>query len=206
VGDPYVYPGTNILRNRLNIRDQHILDLVELRAAQAGIFILKGRPLTTPVGVDRLKATHKAIFGEIYEWAGQFRENTGSMQKYRPAGYPVVYGPSMYIPQEIDRIFAELKVEKNLCGLTSDAFAERAAFFYGEMDGTHPFREGNSRTLRQFFSDLARQAGYELDWSEIAQTEASREALYRARDEAAMQRKPQALKALILKCLRPRAD
>jgi cell filamentation protein len=119
------------------------------------------------------------------------------MQKYRPAGYPVVYPPAMYIPQEMDRIFAELKKENDLRGLTLDDFAARAAFYYGEMDGVHPFREGNSRTLRQFFSDLARQAGYELDWSPAAASEAGREALYRARDQAAMQRKPEALQAIL---------
>lgn len=201
-GDPYVYPGTDVLRNKLDLRDGELLQAAELELGLHGLLRLTTRPLKLPIGVPRLKAIHKAIFGEIYEWAGQFRENTGSMQKYRPAGYPVVYPPSTYIPQEMDRIFAELKAEKNLRGLSLGAFAERAAFYYGEMDGTHPFREGNSRTLRQFFSDLARVAGYELDWSEVAGTEASREALYRARDEAAMQRKPQALAAILRLCLK----
>jgi cell filamentation protein len=189
VSDSYVYLGTNVLRNKLNLRDQDELDFVERRVGLAGIYNLNASP--------------KAIFGEIYDWAGEFRENTGSMQKYRPAGYPVVYGPSTYIPQEMDRIFAELKAEKGLQSLSLDGFAERAAYYYGEMDGTHPFREGNSRTLRQFFSDLAMGASYELDWSEAAETEASREALYRARDEAAMHRKPQALRAFLRRGLKP---
>ncbi len=77
------------------------------------------------------------------------------MQKYRPQAYPVVYPPSTYIPQEMDRIFAALNAEDNLRGLSLDAFAARAAFIYGEMDETHSFREGNSRTLRQFFNDVA---------------------------------------------------
>jgi len=203
VGDPYIYPGTNVLRNKLGIRDQDELEAIEVEFGLYGLSRLKARPLNLPIGIPRLKAIHKAIFGEIYEWAGQFRENTGSMQKYRAAGYPVVYGPSTYIPQEMDRIFAELKAEKNLGGLSLDAFAERAAFFYGEMDGTHPFREGNSRTLRQFFSDLARQAKYELDWSAVGGGETERQALYLARDEAAMHRKPQALQAILRRCLKP---
>ena len=144
----------------------------------------------------RLKATHKAIFREVYDWAGQFRENIGAMQKYRPMGYPVVYPPSTFIPQEMDRIFAELRSEAKLQGLSLDEFAERAAVYYGDMDGTHPFREGNSRTLRQFFLDLALAAGFRLDWGASGVDEAARQRLYRARDEAAMQRKPAALKAI----------
>jgi len=197
LSDSYVYPGTNVLRNRLNIRNQHILDLVELRSAQAGVYLLQSKPLKLPIGVARLKATHKAIFGEVYDWAGEFRENIGAMQKYRPAGYPVVYPPSLYIPQEMDRIFAELKAENDLRGLSLERFAERAAVYYGEMDGTHPFREGNSRTLRQFFLDVALAAGFTLDWGACGVDEAARERLYQARDEAAMQRKPAALRAIL---------
>jgi fido (protein-threonine AMPylation protein) len=39
------------------------------------------KPLKLPIGVARFKATHKAIFGEVYAWAGEFRENIGSMKK-----------------------------------------------------------------------------------------------------------------------------
>ncbi len=197
--DPYVYPGTNVLRNKLGIVDGESLAEVECSVGQLGLERLRDRPFRLPIGVARIKATHKAIFGEIYEWAGEFRQNIGSMQKYRPAGYPVVYPPSQYIPQEMDRIFAELRQENDLQGLSLDDFAARAAFFYGEMDGVHPFREGNSRTLRQFFSDIALGAGFGLDWSG-----ADRESLYRARDEAAMQRKPEALARILRNGLKAR--
>lgn len=203
MSDPYVYPGTNVLRNRLHIHDQFTLDKFESRAVATGLYSLQLAPLKMPLGVARLKATHRAIFGEVYDWAGQFRENIGSMQKYRPMGYPVVYPPSTYIPQAMDRIFADLKQEDNLRGLSIDPFAARAAFFYGEMDGTHPFREGNSRTLRQLFSDIAREAGYALEWSAAGLDEAARTTLYRARDQAAMQRDCVALAAIIRLCLRP---
>lgn len=31
----------------------------------------------------------------------------------------------------------------------------------------HPFREGNGRTQRAFLRQLAREAGYDLDWSGV---------------------------------------
>jgi cell filamentation protein len=203
VADPYLFPGTDVLRNRLGIYDNGVLEIAERALGQQGLLRLKAQPLRLAIGVARLKATHKAIFGEIFEWAGEFRQNIGSMQKYRPRGYPVVYPPSTCIPQEMDRIFAALKLEDNLRGLSLDAFAARAAFFYGEMDGTHPFREGNSRTPRQFFSDVALGAGYALDWSAAGTDAAARDALYWARDEAAMQRRPEALAAIMRVGLRP---
>ena len=81
MGDPYVYPGTSVLRNKLDLHDQERLAAVELEFGLYGLARLKTAPLKLPIGVARLKATHKAIFGEIYEWAGEFRENIGAMQK-----------------------------------------------------------------------------------------------------------------------------
>jgi fido (protein-threonine AMPylation protein) len=74
--------------------------------------------------------------------------------------------------------------ENYLRGLDPDRFAARLAYFYSELDSTHPFPEGNSRTLRQFTADLALAAGYELDWEPTGLTEDTRNALYVARDRA----------------------
>jgi cell filamentation protein len=203
VSDPYVYPGTSVLRNKFDLRDADALEEVERRVVLAALYKLRMKPLKMPISIARLKATHKAIFSEIYSWAGEFRENTGSMRKWREAGYAVVYGPSTYVAQEMDRIFADLKQEGDLRGLSLDQFAAKAAFYYGEIDGTHPFREGNSRTIRQFFVDLAHGAGFDPDWSACGVDEAAGRALYHARDAAWMQAKPDALCAIIRAGLKP---
>jgi cell filamentation protein len=144
VADPYVYPRTNVLRNKFDLRDQSLLEASEIDLASQGLALLKGKPLKLPIGVGRLQAIHKAIFGDVYEWAGEFRQNIGSMQKYRPQGYPVVYPPSTYIPQEMDRIFAELKLEDNLRGLSLDAFAARAAFSMARWMGRIRFAKATA--------------------------------------------------------------
>jgi cell filamentation protein len=73
-----------------------------------------------------------------------------------------------------------------LLGLDAKAMAQRLAFYYSELDAIHPFRDGNSRTLRAFTSDLAQSAGYRLDWAPIAQTAEQRRRLFHARDLAVM--------------------
>lgn len=50
------------------------------------------------------------------------------------------------------------------------------------MDYLHPFREGNSRTLRTF----TRQAGFDLNWVPSSADAGARDRLYRARDVAVM--------------------
>lgn len=162
--DPYCYPRTNILRNKFDIQDEEELKVAEARVAAVALFALEGDPLRGPMDEHRLRETHRAIFGDIYEWAGSYRTNVGTMTKGRDAGYAVTYSNSQFVPVEMDRIFRELKAENYLCGLAPDRFAERLPYIYSEIDSTHPFREGNSRTLRKFTADLALAAGYELDW------------------------------------------
>jgi fido (protein-threonine AMPylation protein) len=51
--------------------------------------------------------------------------------------------------------------------LDREAFAARLAYYLGEVNAVHPFREGNGRTQRAFFEQLAREAGYTLAWQHL---------------------------------------
>lgn len=64
--------------------------------------------------------------------------------------------------------FRMLKNENYLRNLPRDKFIERVAFYIGEINALHPFREGNGRTQRVFINQLARQAGWNLNFSEIS--------------------------------------
>ena len=201
--DPYCYPDTNLLRNIFNIQDEEELKAAEARVAAVALFALEDEPLQGPMDEQRLKRTHQAIFGDIYEWAGSYRRDVGTMTKGREAGYAVTYGRSQFVPTEMERIFRELAAEKYLCGLNLDRFAERLAYFYSELDSTHPFREGNSRTLRKFTADIALAVGYELDWQPTGRTQESRDGLYVARDRASQLRQYDSLIRIIRENLTP---
>ena len=162
--DPYLYPGTNVLINIGNIRDKDALDRFEADATAMSIIALRRKPLTGPFDITRLQETHRRIFGRVYPWAGEFRKDIGMLAKNR-SGFLVAYGPSVNIPFALPVVFAALHAEDSLRDLNVDVFARRLAFFYSELDAIHPFREGNSRTLRVFTSDLAQAAGHSLDWS-----------------------------------------
>jgi cell filamentation protein len=169
------------------------------------LFAFGDQSLPKQVDEARLKATHRAIFQRLYPFAGEYRQDTGTMTKGRALGYQVTYGDSRFVPGEMTRLFSALKAERYLCGLEADAFAARLAFYYSELDATHPFREGNSRTLRQFSADLASAAGYRLDWAPTGRDEGTRNALYRARDLAAHMGKREPLTLLVASLLSPRS-
>jgi cell filamentation protein len=60
-----------------------------------------------------------------------------------------------------------LAAEHDLTDLTPEQFATRAAYYLGDLNAQHPFREGNGRTQRIFLSALAREAGYSLYWDRL---------------------------------------
>lgn len=136
--------------------------------------------------LNTLCSIHKALFGKIYPWAGETRRNLGRMTKTRHNGTTVLYGDSAFVESALENIFELMKSENYLRGLDPHAFAVRAAWYYGELDAIHAFREGNSRTLRAFFAAVAHNAGYRFDWDGFGAVAENRERLYAARDMAVM--------------------
>ncbi len=183
--DPYCFPGTNVLRNLPGILDRTTLEQYESIHAAIAVDELYDNP---PARTDlpHLKYIHRTLFGKVYPWAGETRRDLGRMTKTRESGSVVLYGDSAFVDTELARVFSLLHAEKYLKDLPIDHFALRAAWFYGELDAIHPFREGNSRTLRLFFHGVAHNAGYLADWRILAAPAAARETLYAARDRAVM--------------------
>lgn len=70
--DPYLYPGLNVMRNRLGIHQaqrlaQAAYELTALRAATIELGPLKR-------GLPHLCAIHRQLYRDIFDWAGHLRE------------------------------------------------------------------------------------------------------------------------------------
>jgi cell filamentation protein len=72
-GDPYVYPGTSILRNRWGVRDAAELARREATITAARLAELAERPIPGDFDLAHLQALHRHIFGDVYDWAGEIR-------------------------------------------------------------------------------------------------------------------------------------
>jgi cell filamentation protein len=66
--------------------------------------------------------------------------------------------------------------------LKTAAFTKTMGDLYAKLDYLHPFPDGNSRTLRVFTQQLAKTAGYDLDWARFTASPGGRSTLYVARD------------------------
>jgi cell filamentation protein len=121
-----------------------------------------------------LKAIHRHLFQDVYEWAGHTRDEKVALSDGTVAtepllrkvdGSPFMTGP--LIPKALERIAGALRKSNYLRGFPREEFAERAADIMVEINGAHPFREGNGRTQRVFMRELAREADHELDFSVV---------------------------------------
>jgi cell filamentation protein len=162
---PYTYPGTSLLRNLAGLRDPKELEVFEASVSFRRLLELQMRPLRGGFDSARLKEIHHYIFQDVYAWAGQFR----SVNISKPEG--VWFARPEYIEASLRRIFEELAAEQGLRGLGKKRFVVKSAYYLGEINAVHAFREGNGRAQREFVRELAQAAGYAIDWMGVTREE-----------------------------------
>src|SRR5437588_8013537 len=88
--DPYLYPGTNVLKNLRGLTDPKLLERFETRRSHRRIAELIDTPVPGGFDVAHLKAIHRHIFQDVYQWAGQFRtvNNIQGWPSLRARGLP----------------------------------------------------------------------------------------------------------------------
>ncbi|MBA4492710.1 Fic/DOC family protein [Paenactinomyces guangxiensis] len=69
-----VYPGTTVLRNKLDIRDQKKLEKWERLMTAKRLAQLIKKPLSGSFDLAHLQKIHWYLFQDVYEWAGQIRK------------------------------------------------------------------------------------------------------------------------------------
>jgi cell filamentation protein len=122
-------------------------------------------PIMKVYDLNTLCKIHKIIFENIYEWAGQIRKSD-----FLSKGGSI-FCRGQYIAENANKIFGNILEGKCLCGLKKTKFIERIAYYMGEVNALHPFREGNGRTCREFFRQLSLNANYILDFSQTEKDE-----------------------------------
>jgi cell filamentation protein len=158
--DPYTYPGTDVLRNVLDLCDPQQLAAFEANATAARLIELDVLPLVGRFDVAHLKAIHRHMFQDVYRWAGEFR--TVNISK---GGH--LFGVAAFLEPALREVLRKLSEERHLKGLDARNFAIRAGYFLGEINAVHPFRDGNGRVQREFIRELAVRAGFAIDWSRV---------------------------------------
>lgn len=159
VSDPYVYPGTGTLKNYMGIRDASHLSVVEAELSHLALVRIGANGISGNYDLAHLREFHRQIFATIYPWAGEIRTVD--------IGKTGLFAHHAHIAAYLDDRFRELRAENHLRQLGRTDFVERLAHYFGELNAVHPFREGNGRTQRAFFAQLARDAGWRVAWEHL---------------------------------------
>lgn len=150
--DPYTYPDSDVLKNRLGVTDPDELEAVERR-----FFALRSRFLPDLATTKNdLLQLHRHLFGDVYEWAGKFRAVGLSRST-------TVFCQPEFIERELDTRLEAINAENTHSGSDARDYAGWLAEQAVELNMIHPFREGNGRTLRIFLTVIAAKNGVLLD-------------------------------------------
>lgn len=159
--DPYLYEGTNVLKNKLNIKDEHQLDLVETQFAIFAIDELKNSNFRINK-INDVLSIHKKLFGDIYDWAGKPRTIDIFKRESILGDKSIDYVFASYIDTALDELNNEFKVI-NWNKLDPKEKVDKICYFVSEFWHIHPFREGNTRTTAMMLYFLIKKAGLHIN-------------------------------------------
>jgi len=153
----YCYAGTDVLRNKLDIKDA-----TELANFEAEISNQRAQEPIPPGDLDYAHycALHKHLFQDVCDWAGELRKI-----RIGKGGNWFCFPENIHF--EMTKLFASLAEQNSFSGLGKIEFPKRSAHFLAELNAIHPFREGNGRTQLSFLGIMAEQAGHPLDFEQL---------------------------------------
>ena len=141
------------LENKLGLTSSADLARAEERISKKKALALFENGMFDELEVGKfsaLKAIHKYLFDEIYDFAGELRTVNIAKGSFR-------FAPLMYLEAAL----------ANIDKMPQSTFHEIVEK-YVEMNIAHPFREGNGRSMRIWLDLIFRkELGKVVDWSKV---------------------------------------
>lgn len=166
MNDPYLYENSNVLRNLLNIHDEKALDLAEAELSRASMMLLYDQGFDD-FSAEGIRTIHKALFGDVYDWAGDYRIINIQKRELLLAGKSVWYSDTDNIVRDLDAAWNAIYAVPWRSLLQED-FAKQMARNFPALWQAHPFREGNTRTIDMLMTFFAEHYGYYFDQELLA--------------------------------------
>lgn len=147
--DPFVYKGTNVLINKLELTEQELLDQFESVVFKLSFVRLIDQGFKVTRASD-IFILHKELFKDVYDWAGSPRTINIEKQERVLNGLSVIYEDKNNIIKEMNRIdLTYLDIKGN--------FIINLSKIISKIWKIHPFREGNTRTVVVFLYFLLKE-------------------------------------------------
>lgn len=159
--DPYLFDDVNVLKNRASIKDPELLKQAEAditNLAMTAIYVRRYDRFNTAT----LQDIHRTIFGQIYDWAGEFRTIQIIKAEEVLGGDTVRYAYPSEIKKQLAESMKEISKLKRISADRRDVVF-RLVRIIAQIWQIHPFREGNTRTVIVFAVLLAKSLGFDVD-------------------------------------------
>lgn len=158
--DIYCYENSSVLKNKLELKTQSELDAFEADITTVRMVGLDDNPVIGQFDFNHLKQIHFVVFQDIYDWAGEVRRVDIWKDESRFANVRMIESYAI-------KTFNDLAKEHLFEGKDIDVVSARLAHYLSELNVLHPFRDGNGRAQRIFISQLAKAAGYQLNYADL---------------------------------------
>lgn len=163
MSDPYLYEGTDVLKNKLGLRSNELLSEAEAEAAFTAMRTLP----PVEISATGIRDIHRHLFRDVYEWAGDYRTINISKQMEVGRSGRTAFANKDSIPERISTLMEAVRADDGLRGADPAEFARALAPHFHKLNMIHAFREGNGRTQRAFWTGAAEGMGQRLDFKAI---------------------------------------
>lgn len=162
MGDPYLYQDSLVLRNKLDIHDQKLLDDAEADFVVYRLKQLALNPLSGDYHTGHLLRMHEYIFRDLFEWAGMPRTISICKEEDVLGGQSIEYSAPGDIMSDLHLVLLGMQ-EKDWANMPRLRTAYEFCDSLTRLWKIHPFREGNTRTTITFCCQFADEKGFPLN-------------------------------------------
>lgn len=162
MGDPYLYQDSLVLRNKLDIHDQKLLDDAEADFVVYRLKQLALNPLSGDYHTGHLLRMHEYIFRDLFEWAGMPRTISIYKEEDLLGGQSIEYSAPGDIMSDLHLVLLGMQ-EKDWANMPRLRTAYEFCDSLTRLWKIHPFREGNTRTTITFCCQFADEKGFPLN-------------------------------------------
>jgi cell filamentation protein len=162
--DAYYWPNSDVFKNKPGLKDADALRSFEYEATRQRARELRAAPINGSFDTAHYRAIHRHLFQDVYDWAGEYR--TVEFSKGR-SWFAPLQTRTHTLESWGAKILGDIAADSYLKDLKKAAFVDRLTHHYGELNFWHPMREGNGRATKEFLYQLAKDAGYRLEFTRV---------------------------------------
>lgn len=138
----------------------------EYRITDIRVSRLEKEPVQGNYEFAHLSKVHEKIFEHLYDHAGKAR--TDNFRKMAPnRRMEGNFADHQDAKGMIDQVSQQLQDKNYLKGLDQKQFIEELTPIYSQLNYAHPFEEGNGRATQNMIKQLAKEAGYQLNFEKL---------------------------------------